>query len=114
MEAWLLADKLALAAYYEGKFSRDVFNVNALPKRANVEQISKTEIETALENATRHNRSKGLYHKGRHSFELLATLDPQAVAGASYHFRRLLCHLKAALQAAAMQWLTCTEFTPAA
>lgn len=113
MEAWLLADKLALAAYYQGKFGREAFNTNALPKRDDVEQISKPELNAALENATRQNRSKGLYHKGRHSFELLSMLDPQVVAGASYHFRRLLCHLQAALQVAAMRWLDCTEFTPA-
>jgi hypothetical protein len=109
MEAWFMADSTALATYYEGKFRRESFNASALPKRPNVDQLTKTEIATALANATRQNASKGLYHKGRHSFELLASLDPVAVARSSYHARRLLCHLKNVLQAA-MTWLDCTEF----
>ncbi len=111
MEAWFMADVVALAAYYAGKFGREAFNATALPKRANVDQLTKDEIESALANATRQNKSKGLYHKGRHSFDILASLDPVAVARGSYHARRLLCHLKEVLKAAAsMMWLDCTEF----
>lgn len=113
MEAWFVADKETLAAYYIGKFNREMFRENALPKRANVEEITKKEIEDALENATRANESKGIYHKGNHSFEILQVLKPRRVAQASYHFRRLLCHLKAVLQATAMGWLDCKEFEPA-
>lgn len=111
MEAWLMADKKSLAEYYTGKFSREAFNEGALLQRVDVEQISKDALYEALQNATRPNRSKGLYHKGNHSFEILRTLNPQAVARGSYHFRRLLCHLKAALQAASIAWLDCAEFT---
>ena len=115
MEAWFLADRIRLAAYYRGPYSREEFNENALPKRANVEAVSKSEIEAALANATRPNQTKGPYHKGRHSFEILETLDPKTVAPASYHLRRLLCHLKQVLQAAAtMGWLDCAEFAPTA
>ena len=111
MEAWFVADAGALAAYYTGKFVREAFNAAALPKRPNVDQLTKGEIESALANATRPNKSKGLYHKGRHSFDILASLDPAAVARGSYHARRLLCHLKEALKAAAtMTWLDCAEF----
>lgn len=112
MEAWFVADKESVVAYYVGKFKREAFNENALPKRANVEELSKKEINDALENATRSNESKGVYHKGNHSFEILQTLQPQTVARASYHFRRLLCHLKVLLQATAMGWLDCQEFEP--
>lgn len=112
MEAWFLADKDTLARYYTGKFGREAFNSNALPKRANVEQVAKPALNDALANATRANQTKGIYDKGNHSFELLALLDPKAVAQASYHFRRLLCHLKQVLQATAMGWLDCQEFTP--
>ncbi|MBG8554991.1 DUF4276 family protein [Hymenobacter guriensis] len=111
MEAWLVADKASLAAYYTGKFGREAFNESALPRRDDVEQVSKEALYEALQNATRPNRSKGPYHKGNHSFEILKTLNPQVVARGSYHFRRLLCHLKAALQAASMAWLDCAEFT---
>jgi hypothetical protein len=115
MEAWLVADKKNLAAYYRGTYNREAFNEGALPPRANVETVSKKAIEDALANATRPNQTKGLYHKGRHSFEILETLDPKTVAAASYHLRRLLCHLKQVLQAAApMGWLDCVEFAPAA
>lgn len=111
MEAWFIADAAALAAYYVGKFRREVFNSAALPKRPNVDQLTKVEIENALANATRPNKSKGLYHKGQHSFEILASLDPVVVARGSYHARRLLCYLKTALHAAVtMGWLDCAEF----
>ncbi|MGY3089826.1 hypothetical protein ACVWYF_002874 [Hymenobacter sp. UYAg731] len=115
MEAWFLADKDRLAAYYRGPYGREAFNENALPKRVNVEGVGKKQLEDALANATRPNQTKGSYHKGRHSFEILETLDPKMVAPASYHLRRLLCHLKQALQAATtMSWLDCAEFAPAA
>ena len=115
MESWFLANSAKLAAYYRGPYGRGAFNEGALPKRSNVEEVSKAEIETGLANATRPNQTKGSYHKGHHSFEILETLDPKTVAVASYHFRRLLCHLKQVLQAAAtMGWLDCAEFTPAA
>ena len=115
MEAWFLADRTRLAAYYRGPYGRETFNENALPKRKDVEAVSKMDIEAALANATRPNHTKGLYHKGRHSFEILETLDPKVVAPASYHLRRLLCHLKQVLQAAAtMGWLDCAEFVPVA
>ena len=115
MEAWLVADKKNLGAYYRGPYNREAFNEGALPGRPNVEAVSKAAIESALANATRPNQSKGLYHKGRHSFEILETLDPKTVASASYHLRRLLCHLKQMLQAAAtMGWLDCAEFAQSA
>lgn len=111
MEAWFIADAATLAAYYVGKFRREAFNTAALPKRPNVDQLTKAEIESALSNATRPNKNKGLYHKGQHSFDILASIDPVAVAANSYHARRLLCYLKAALRAAAtMSWLDCADF----
>jgi hypothetical protein len=109
MEAWLLADKEKLAAYYRGTYNRDAFNEKALPGRDDVEQISKADINRALENATRPNKSKGEYSKGDHSFAILETLDPQEIAKHSYHFRRLLCHLRAVLRAS-IAWLDCAEF----
>lgn len=111
MEAWFLADKEKLASYYRGKYNRGAFNENPLPKRADVEQVSKDDLNDALKAATKGNDIKGVYNKGNHSFDILATLDPKKVAAASYHAKRLLCYLKNVLKAnATMQWLDCTDF----
>lgn len=112
MEAWFVADRGTLASYFQGPHNREAFKASALPARKNVESLSKPELEALLANATSQNQKKGLYHKGRHSFDILASLDPAAVARGSYHARRLLCHLKEALKAAAtMTWLDCAEFS---
>lgn len=70
MEAWLMADKKALADYY-GK----EFNQNSLSKHANIESISKNELLSSLERATQ-NTTKGKYSKGSHSFGILSKIDP--------------------------------------
>lgn len=111
MEAWLIADRQQLAGYYKGKFNREAFNETAIPNRDDVEQLSKADVNRALENATRSNKTKGIYHKGNHSFEILETLRPQEVAKHSYHLRRLLCHLRTILMAT-INWLDCSEFAP--
>lgn len=74
-----------------------------------MEELSKAEINTALENATRLNKTKRAYHKGNHSFELLGILDPRQVAASSYHARRLFCRLSDLLKAA-IEWLDCEKF----
>ena len=84
MEAWFLADKDALARFFGTDFNR-----NALPQRAEVEDILKRDLETDLKAATRQCR-KGAYHKGNHSFEILAQLDPGKVIDASPHTERLI------------------------
>ena len=111
MESWFLADPSALAAYYRGTHNREAFNENALPKQADIEKLDKATVKAALANATRPNKTKGEYNddsKGTHSFKILATLDPQKIAAASYHARRLFCHLKIE-----QLWLDCTKFAPA-
>ncbi len=87
MEAWFLADKDALAHFFGADFNR-----NALPQRAEVEDIPKRDLERGLEAATRQCR-KGAYHKGNHSFEILAQLDPGKVIDASPHAERLVSTL---------------------
>ena len=87
MEAWLIADKQALAMYY-GKG----FGANALPARENVEQIPKPELESALKAATRQTQ-KGEYHKTRHGPELLGRIDPLRVREAAPHCERLFAAL---------------------
>lgn len=90
MEAWFLADKDALARYFGSGF-----NLNALPGRPDVEHISKSDLENGLKNATRQCKPKGEYHKGRHSFAILAELDAEKVIAASPHAKRLVDVLKA-------------------
>jgi Domain of unknown function (DUF4276) len=81
MEAWFLADREALAAYYDGGFLP-----NSLPGNAtNVEAIRKDDLEPALKNATRKTKTKGEYHKINHGTALLALIDPKKVEDASPH-----------------------------
>lgn len=85
MEAWFLADKQVLIEFFgQG------FNQNALPARAEIEDIPKEDIHQGLKNATRQSVRKKTYHKGRHSFGILAELDPAKVVSASSHAERLV------------------------
>ena len=49
-----------------------------------------------LHKATRNCR-KGEYHKGRHSFDILAGLNPESVEKASFHCKRMFDTLRAKL-----------------
>ena len=90
MEAWFLADRAALAEYFG-----DGFSENSLPRRADVEEVSKQDLERGLNAATRNSRPKGAYRKGRDSFAILADLDPDKVADASPRAKRFLEALRA-------------------
>jgi hypothetical protein len=81
MEAWLLADRDALATFYDGGFQP-----NSLPgSEANVESIRKEDIEPGFKKATRKTKTKGEYHKIDHGAALLAMIDPAKVEKASPH-----------------------------
>ena len=73
MEAWIVADRTQLSRYYGQRFQR-----NALPRRQNLEQEGKGDVERALYAATRRTQ-KGAYHKIRHASDLLARIDPAVV-----------------------------------
>jgi hypothetical protein len=89
MEAWFLADRDTLSEFFgQG------FRPNALPANNNVEEISKEDLSRGLENATRDTRTKGVYDKGKHSFELLAALDSSKVQDSSQHARRFFDTLR--------------------
>ena len=88
MEAWLLADTDTLASYFG-----DSFNPSALPGRANVEDIPKNDLDKGLNMATSRCKRKGAYHKGRHSFAILAELSPEKVMNVSPHAKRLISTL---------------------
>lgn len=85
MEAWLLADRETLTTFYGNEFNR-----SALPAKNEIEDIAKKDILNGLKAATRHCSKKGEYGKGRHSFEILARIDPAKLTGASPHARRLV------------------------
>lgn len=85
MEAWFLADQDSLAGFFGAGFHR-----GALPARPDVENVPEGDIETGLHMATRRCGGKGAYRKGRHSFAILADLDPGKVAAASPHAKRLV------------------------
>jgi hypothetical protein len=79
MEAWFLADRETLAAFYGPDF-----RANALPGDSRqIEPILKEDLEPSLVNATRAIKSKGPYHKTRHAFALLTLIDPAKVGRAS-------------------------------
>ena len=84
MESWFLADVDVLASFYGNGFRRV-----SLPQNPNIEQVSKQDIDDGLTDATRH-VTKGRYSKGKHSFEILAKLDPAKVRKASPYADRLI------------------------
>jgi uncharacterized protein DUF4276 len=90
MESWFLADKDVLEKYYGQDFS-----LGALPKRINIEEISKSDLQEGLEQATRHSQ-KGLYHKTKHAFDILALIHPSKLDNdqVSVHAKRLINYLK--------------------
>ena len=85
METWFLADIEAMRAFFSQGFSE-----NALPKNADIEAVEKDLVLSALRDSTRHCRTKHAYAKGKHSFTLLARIDPLKVTNASSWARRLV------------------------
>lgn len=83
MEAWLIADKDALADFYQKGFNR-----TALPQNPRVEEISKKELFDGLRNATAKTQ-KGRYHKTQHGPEILKRLDVAKVRQAAPYCERL-------------------------
>jgi hypothetical protein len=83
MEAWFLADRQALAEFYEQGFL-----AGSLPGQRNIEQIPKQYLLPALKHASKPT-DKGPYDKTRHAFALLARIDPQRLRAASRYAGRL-------------------------
>jgi hypothetical protein len=90
MEAWFLADRDALRAFYG-----DGFLSNSLPGNPRIEEIPKGDLEPALKSASKSTKTKGEYHKVRHGFELLARIDPLKVEKSSPHAKALNDFLRA-------------------
>jgi hypothetical protein len=90
MESWLIADPVALKAFFGQGFRE-----NQLPATAgSVEQIAKAQLYSGLANATKHCKTKAQYGKGEHSFKLLGKIDPSKVTAASLWASRFVSELK--------------------
>lgn len=83
METWIIADADALATYYGQGFRR-----NALPTRQNLEDVSKSDVERALNHATEQT-TKGRYRKIKHARDLLRRIDVNKVRERCRHCERL-------------------------
>ena len=94
METWLVADPETLVGYY----GKD-FNVGSLPKRHDLEQEPKKQVEDALRNATKPTQ-KGTYHKIKHASELLGRIDPARVQARCRHCKRFFEDLDRVIRAA--------------
>ena len=95
MEAWIVADPVALGRYYgQG------FRVSALPKAPDVETIAKDRLLEALAQAARDTQ-KGSYHKTRHAGALLERIDPAVVRRKAKHCERLFATLLGVIEAQA-------------
>ena len=88
MESWFLSDHAALRSFYGNGF-----NDGALPNNPDIEDVPKQDALDGLNRATR-NTSKRSYNKGKHSFEILAMLDPERVSSASRHADTLIQTLR--------------------
>lgn len=105
MEAWFVADRNAFLTYYSTGNRRA--NPNALPvlpAPANVEGLGKQQVFQWLAAASAPSGPMS-YRKGSRSFDILAALNPEEVAKASYHARRLFCRLGVTW----WTWLDCQE-----
>ena len=88
MEAWLLADRIALQKYYGNGFK-----VDALPSEKNpAESLNKKTMYEALEKTTLFTTKKS-YSKGGHSFQLIGLVDPQKVMDACPSAKQLIEYL---------------------
>ena len=83
METWIVADLDTLKDYY----GQD-FRGNVLPRRQNLEVVSKRNIEQVLGRATQGTQ-KGKYHKIKHARELLQRIDPMRVREKCRYCERL-------------------------
>ncbi|MGE5546299.1 MAG: DUF4276 family protein [Solirubrobacterales bacterium] len=83
MEAWIVADPDALAAYYGRGFK-----ANVLPQRQNLEDEPKLDVAEKLSAATRGTQ-KGEYQKIRHASELLERVSPDRAKARCSRCKRL-------------------------
>ena len=90
METWLLADRQMLITCFPA------MSASALLPDADLESRRKKKVYNALRNATQSS-SKGPYHKGSHSFDLLGRVRPEELKRRLPHFRHFVATLDARL-----------------
>jgi len=88
METWFLADLEATQTFF-----RNCWRDKAVPQWANLEEVAKTDIMRALEQATT-DCGKKQYAKGKLSFEILGVIDPAVVENHCPSAKRLLDRLR--------------------
>jgi hypothetical protein len=91
MEAWFLADREALRAYYG-----DGLRENQLPANPKVEDVSKQDVLEGLKKATEKTQ-KGAYHKTRHAPDLLREVNVSLVRAAAPACERVFATLIAGI-----------------
>ncbi len=79
MESWFLADREALRVFFGQGFRGTALPASTKP----IEMVTKSVLFNGLRRATEQAKTKGAYRKGKHSFKLLAEIDPQKVRKAS-------------------------------
>lgn len=84
MEAWLVADRESLGAFYG-----DGYRESQLSAREDVESIPKQDLVHGLREATRSTK-KGAYHKINHASQLLPRLNTETVCRKAPRFRKLI------------------------
>ena len=94
MEAWIVADVDALTRYYGQGLRRGV-----LPRSADLESVSKPDIEHSLHRATERT-GKGRYRKIAHASDLLQRVDAEKVKARCRHCHRLFDELGRMIDAA--------------
>lgn len=88
MESWFLADLQTIRGYYGPNFQE-----SAIPKRPNVEDAPKQDVLDGLDKAARRTAKRG-YDKGKHSFEILARLEPGKVQQSAPSAKRFIEDMK--------------------
>lgn len=97
MEAWLITDRTTLKHFFGQGFRE-----NALPAPSrSIEKVSKADLYEALKKATCQCKTKHLYGKGEHSFELLASINPEKVSEQSKWAQRFIDSVKKKMDAIA-------------
>ena len=91
MESWFLADVSTLESYFGPGFRSA-----AIPQRDDIERIPKEDVFEQLGSASRGSKKRA-YSKGRHSFDILARIDPEKVIRRSHFAKRLIDTLKSYL-----------------
>ncbi|HCU37666.1 MAG TPA: hypothetical protein DGT21_20200 [Armatimonadetes bacterium] len=90
VEAWLIADPDAIAAFYGNGV-----NMNAIPTTRNPEDIPKDTLKSSLDNAGKHTQKRG-YHEINHCPKILAAIRAAVVRERCAHCKALfdvLCRI---------------------